>query len=81
MPTAISATFEASKMPNHRMNSGTQAIDGIARSAWRVGSRRRRAASLVPDSAPSAMPLTAPRPKPTATRHSVAQACVHSSPV
>ena len=30
-------------MPNHRMNSGTQAIDGMLRSAWKVGSSRRRA--------------------------------------
>ena len=29
-------------MPSHRMNSGTQAIDGIERSACRVGSSRRR---------------------------------------
>ena len=29
-------------MPNHSMNSGTQAIDGIARSACKVGSSRRR---------------------------------------
>ena len=28
-------------MPSHRMNSGTQAIEGIARSACRVGSSRR----------------------------------------
>ncbi|UPK30834.1 hypothetical protein [Bradyrhizobium sp. 195] len=29
--TAISATFEVSKMPSQRMNSGTQASEGIAR--------------------------------------------------
>jgi hypothetical protein len=29
-------------MPSHRMNSGTQAIDGIARSACTVGSSSRR---------------------------------------
>jgi hypothetical protein len=31
------------EMPSHRMNSGTQAIDGIARSACTVGSSNRRA--------------------------------------
>ena len=44
-PTAISTTFEVSKMPSHRMNSGTQAIDGIARSACTVGSSSRRASA------------------------------------
>ena len=49
------STFEASKMPSQRMNSGTQAIDGIARSACsgrieqaarqrRIAGERRRAA-------------------------------------
>ena len=39
----ISATFDVSKMPSHRMNSGTHAMEGIARSACMVGSSRRRA--------------------------------------
>ena len=33
------------------MKSGTQAIDGMARRAWSVGSRRRRIVSTAPESA------------------------------
>jgi hypothetical protein len=33
--------LDASKMPNHRMNSGTQAIEGIERKACNVGSTTR----------------------------------------
>ena len=33
--------FEASKIPNHRMNSGTHVIEGMARNACRVGSTSR----------------------------------------
>ena len=34
-------------MPSHRMNSGTQAMDGIARSACNVGSSSRRASDRI----------------------------------
>jgi hypothetical protein len=77
----MSATFDASKMPSHRMNSGTQASDGMALSALRVGSSSLRAVALAPVSAPTAMPPAAPMAKPTTTRHRVAKACVQSSPV
>ncbi len=36
-PTAIRLTLEVSKMPNQRMNNGTQAMEGIARRACSVG--------------------------------------------
>jgi hypothetical protein len=44
-PTAIRATFEASKIPSQRMNSGTHAIEGIARKACSVGSAIARASA------------------------------------
>ena len=39
--TAISTTFDVSKMPSQRMNNGIQAIDGMARKACSVGSSSR----------------------------------------
>jgi hypothetical protein len=76
----MSATFGASKIPSHRMKSGTQAMEGMARRAWSVGSRSRRAAPLAPDRAPTRMP--AERPDGEAARHRcrVAAVWVHSSP-
>ena len=62
------------------MKIGTQAIEGMARSAWMEGSSSRRAVSLAPVSMPISVPATAPMPKPMATRVMVAATCVCSSP-
>ena len=68
-------------MPNQRMNSGTQAIEGIARSACMVGSSSWRARVEKPVSAPSAVASTSPSANPAATRQRVAARCRPSSPL
>ena len=70
--TPASVTFDVSKIPSQRMNSGIQAIDGIARNAWSVGSSSRLVKSEYPVIAPRTVPATTPRPKPAATRAKVA---------
>src|SRR3546814_5279222 len=47
-------------MPNHRMNSGTQASEGTAFSACRVGSSSSRSSRGLPVSAPSTVAAPAP---------------------
>jgi hypothetical protein len=47
---------------------GNHASGGTVRSTWKIGSRPRIAQTLWPTSAPSMMPTTAARPKPTTTR-------------
>ena len=47
-------------MPNQRMNSGTQAIEGMARNACTVGSSRRRDSGTAPVNAPSTVPAATP---------------------
>ena len=68
-------------MPSHRMNSGTQAIDGMARTACNEGSSSRRIVVLAPVSVPISVPATAPNRKPSATRAMVAATWVCSSPL
>ena len=68
-------------MPSQRMNSGTQAMEGMARRAWREGSSSRRIAALDPVRVPSAVPAMAPNRKPSATRAMVAATWVCSSPL
>ena len=80
-PTAISATFEVSKIPSHRMNSGTQAIEGIARSACTVGSSRRTASAASPISIPRTVPATTPRRSRAHASHRGRRHGVYSSPV
>ncbi len=63
-------------MPNHRMKIGTQAMEGMARSAWMEGSSRRRAVSLAPVSMPISVPAAAPMAKPMTTRVMVAATCI-----
>ena len=67
-------------MPSQRMNSGTQAMEGIARSAWMDGSSSRAATGLAPFSMPSRVPAVAPMAKPSRTRVRVATTWVCSSP-
>ena len=58
-------------MPNQRTNSGTQAIEGMARSACKVGSSkplRHRQNSRGESGASAKVPATTPMPKPAATR-------------
>jgi hypothetical protein len=71
-PRPRSARFRGSKMPSHRMNSGTQAIDGIARSACTSGIEQlARQAPIAGDGAEQGA-ATTPRPKAANTRVSVA---------
>src|ERR1700687_1825376 len=68
-------------MPSHRMNSGTPASTGIARTACPVGSSSRRARPQYPETAPSTVPDITPRPNPATTRVSVAMIWRASSPL
>ena len=54
--------------------------DGAQRLQGRI-EQPAGASAIAPESAPSRMPAAAPSAKPAATRHSVAQTCVQSSPV
>ena len=51
-------------MPSHRMNSGTQAIEGMARSPCKVGSSSPRRSPITGDRAEQGVRTTTPSPKP-----------------
>ena len=64
-------------MPNQRMNSGTQAIEGMARSACRVGSKpvgQRRIAGDRTEQVPATTPKAKPGDHPPQRRGDVARA-------
>jgi len=68
-------------MPSQRMNSGTQAIEGMARNACRLGSTRRRSHAEDPVAAPMIVAATVPMTKPAATRASVTDVWRARSPL
>ncbi len=55
-------------MPSHSSSTGTQASEGIARSAWKLGSSSASMRRLRPIAAPTASASPAPAAKPAATR-------------
>src|SRR5471032_1521425 len=74
-PMAISTSLGASSMPSHSSSRGTQASDGIARNAWKVGSSIASVRRLRPTAAPSSSAAAAPDAYPAATRKVLATIC------
>ena len=73
MKITNSAEGWASRKP--ASDSGSQASGGTVRSTWKIGSRPRIAQVLWPTSTPSAMPTTAAKLKPMATRPRLLEIC------
>ncbi len=63
------------------MKIGTQASDGIDRSAWIEGSNSRCSRLLAPFSIPKIVPSAPPMANPMSTRVNVARVCDCSSPL
>src|SRR6185437_5167904 len=79
-PSAITATFDGSPMPNHRMKSGRSAIFGIGKSAETTGRPMPRASENNPMARPTARPQRVPTVQPPAMRLSEAARWRASSP-
>ena len=63
-PTDISAILLSSKIPNHRINSGTQAREGTAFKACMVGSKKLLKVGETPVITPKIVATTAPKTNP-----------------
>src|SRR4029077_11864150 len=79
-PSAMTATFDGSPMPNHRMKSGSSAILGIGKSAETTGRQMPRASEKSPMARPTARPQLVPSAQPTAMRDSDAARWRASAP-
>ncbi len=62
-------------MPSHSSSKGTQASEGMARSAWNDGSSRSSSGLNRPTAAPITRASEAPMAKPMATRKLLATTC------
>jgi hypothetical protein len=67
-------------MPSHKSSKGTQASEGMARNAWKVGSSKRAIRGFKPTSAPISTAKLAPSPKPMRTRALLVKACSATVP-
>ena len=63
-PTDISAILLSSKIPNHKINNGTQASEGTAFQACIVGSRKRLIKGETPVKTPKRVAATPPKINP-----------------
>ena len=79
-PMAIRVILDSSPICSHRISSGTQASDGTARSAARVGFSSASPARERPTIAATARPTTEPAAKPSSTRWMEIAMCSPSSP-
>ena len=71
----ITNSADGCESRNPASDSGSQASGGTVRSTWKIGSSPRIAQVLWPISTPSAMPATAAKVNPTATRLRLLEIC------
>ena len=75
-----SPTAGRAPMPNHMMDSGTQAVTGIGRNHCTMGSNSPRQKVDQPVSTPRLKPASEPMAKPSSTRCALAPACSSQVP-